>query len=154
MVGFVLGVPEPLGNRRFLCETHPRMRRILLVLAVGLALPPSALAHPVRSAIFFYPWYSNPAHDGGYTHWQQGQHDPPFDVASDYFPARGAYSSADPRVLRAQMRDIARAGVDEVVSSWWGRGSPEDGVIGPSSSGPTEPRTRVRGRRACRCSRS
>ena len=28
--------------------------------------------------------------------------------------------------LRAQMRDIADAGVDEVVSSWWGRGSPED----------------------------
>jgi hypothetical protein len=39
---------------------------------------------------------------------------------------RGTYSSADPRVLGAQMRDIAAAGVDEVVSSWWGRGSPED----------------------------
>jgi hypothetical protein len=39
---------------------------------------------------------------------------------------RGTYSSSDPRVLGAQMRDIAAAGVDEVVSSWWGRGSPED----------------------------
>jgi hypothetical protein len=39
---------------------------------------------------------------------------------------RGAYSSSDPRVLGAQMRDIAAAGVDEVVSSWWGRGSQED----------------------------
>jgi hypothetical protein len=80
----------------------------------------------VRSAIFFYPWYSNPAHDGGYAHWQQGQHTPPFDLASVFFPARGPYSSSDPRVLREQMQDIQQAGVDEVVSSWWGWGSPED----------------------------
>ena len=39
---------------------------------------------------------------------------------------RGTYSSGDPRVLGAQMRDIADSGVDEVVSSWWGRGSQED----------------------------
>jgi len=101
-------------------------RRLLPLLVTALALPAPAAAAPVRSAIFFYPWYSNPAHDGGYTHWQQGQHTPPLDLASDYFPARGPYSSGDPRVLRAQMRDIRRAGVDEVVSSWWGRGSRED----------------------------
>ncbi len=102
------------------------MRRILASLVAALALPASAAAAPVRSAIFFYPWYSNPVHDGGYAHWQQGAHSPPFDVSSVYFPARGAYSSSDPRVLRAQMRDIERAGVGEVVSSWWGWGSAED----------------------------
>ena len=79
-----------------------------------------------RTAIFFYPWYSNPSHDGQYAHWTQGGHAPPFDLASQFFPMRGAYSSGDPRVLRAQMADIAAAGVDEVVSSWWGRGSLED----------------------------
>src|SRR5437667_343845 len=41
-------------------------------------------------------------------------------------PSMTAYSSADPHVLRVQMADIAAAGVDEVVSSWWGRGSTED----------------------------
>ena len=91
----------------------------------ALALPAGADARPVRSAIFFYPWYSNAAHDGAFTHWQQNAHAPPHDIASAFFPMRGAYSSADPRVLRAQMREIAAAGVDEVVSSWWGRGSPE-----------------------------
>ena len=65
-----------------------------------LALPASAQAGPARSAIFFYPWYSNPSHDGHYAHWTQGGHVPPFDVASHFFPARGAYSSSDPRVLR------------------------------------------------------
>ncbi|HEX9379927.1 MAG TPA: hypothetical protein VF891_00395 [Gaiellaceae bacterium] len=102
------------------------MRRPLLVLALLLCLPASARAAEPRSAIFFYPWYSNVQHDGQYVHWTQGGHEPPFDVASHFFPSRGPYSSGDPRVLRAQMRDISVAGIDEVVSSWWGRGSPED----------------------------
>jgi glycoprotein endo-alpha-1,2-mannosidase len=104
------------------------MRRPLLALVLLLALPGSGAAAqvPARSAIFFYPWYSNPRHDGQYGHWAQGGHAPPFDIASAFFPMRGPYSSDDPYVLGAQMRDIANSGVDEVVSSWWGRGSQED----------------------------
>ena len=102
------------------------LRLPLLVLTFLLGLPAFAQAGLPRSAIFFYPWYSNLRHDGGYAHWTQGGHQPPFDVASQFYPARGPYSSADPRVLRAQMRDIKSGGVDEVVSSWWGLGSRED----------------------------
>jgi glycoprotein endo-alpha-1,2-mannosidase len=103
------------------------MRRLILaVFCAVLLAPASAEAGRVRTAIFFYPWYSNPAHDGAYVHWQDNGHAPPLEIASAFFPARGAYSSSDPRVLRAQMRDIAAARVDEVVSSWWGWGSPED----------------------------
>ena len=104
------------------------MRRPLLALMLLLAMPASTAAAQTspRSAIFFYPWYSNLRHDGQYVHWLQGGHTPPFDIGSAFFPMRGTYSSSDPRVLGAQMRDIAAAGVDEVVSSWWGRGSPED----------------------------
>jgi glycoprotein endo-alpha-1,2-mannosidase len=102
-----------------------RLRLPLLALTLLIGLPAIAQAGPPTSAIFFYPWYSNMRHDGAYAHWTQGGHNPPFDVASQFYPLRGAYSSGDPRVLRAQMRDIAGAGVDEVVSSWWGQGSPE-----------------------------
>src|SRR6266536_104462 len=102
------------------------LRLPLLALALLLSLPGIAQAGRPQSAIFFYPWYSNVRHDGGYTHWTQGGHEPPFDLASQFYPSRGPYSSADPRILRAQMRDIATAGIDEVVSSWWGQGSPED----------------------------
>ena len=104
------------------------MRRpfLLAVLCAVLLVPAAAHARPVRTAIFFYPWYSNPLHDGVYSHWQQNGHAPPLDIASAFFPARGAYSSSDPRVLRAQMREIRAARVDEVVSSWWGWGSSED----------------------------
>jgi hypothetical protein len=106
------------------------MRLPVLALALFLTLPAAAQARVAQSAIFFYPWYSNPTHDGQYAHWTEGGHSPPFDLASHFFPARGPYSSADPRVLRAQVRDIAAAGVDELVSSWWGQGSPEDRRLG------------------------
>src|SRR6266511_2507408 len=102
------------------------MRLPLAALALLLSLPAAAWAAEPRSSIFFYPWYSNMRHDGHYSHWTQGGHAPPFDLASHFFPVRGAYSSGDSRVLRSQMRDIAAAGIDEVVSSWWGQGSPED----------------------------
>jgi hypothetical protein len=85
---------------------------------------------PVRSAIFYYPWYGNPAHDGAYEHWQQNGGRPPQRIASAYYPARGVYSSGDRAVVGAQMREIAAAGVDQVVVSWWGRGSLEDQRLG------------------------
>lgn len=103
------------------------MRRFLLVaLAAALFAPATAGAAGARTAIFFYPWYGSPARDGSYQHWGQDGHAPPFDIASSFYPARGLYSSSDPSVLRAQMGEIATAGIDEVVVSWWGWGSPED----------------------------
>ena len=110
--------------------------RLLLVcsLVAGLLAltPATASARPdggqaaVRSAIFYYAWYGTPKTDGSYLHWQQNGAQPPRRIASAYYPARGAYSSADALVVAAQMREIAAAGVDEVVISWWGRGSAED----------------------------
>jgi hypothetical protein len=117
-------------NRRKQCEKLVWMRLLLVLAVLGLALPAQAAARPVRSAIFFYPWFSNRAHDGAFAHWQQGDHAPPRDLASAFYPSRGAYSSGSRRVLDAQMRDIRRAAVDEVVSSWWGRGSIEDARLG------------------------
>ncbi len=88
----------------------------------------SAAVSP-RTAIFFYPWYGSPAIDGSYEHWGQDGHTPPLDIASSYFPLRGLYSSTDAAVLRAQMSEIAKAGIDEIVVSWWGWGSSEDGRL-------------------------
>jgi glycoprotein endo-alpha-1,2-mannosidase len=102
------------------------MRTPLALAVAVLCLPALAQAAPPRTAIFYYPWYGSPARDGAYQHWSQLGHAPPVDIASNYYPARGAYSSSNPAVLRAQMREIARAGVGEVVSSWWGWGSVED----------------------------
>ena len=105
-----------------------RLRPLVLIAFLALlggATGAAASSRP-RAAIFYYPWYGTAARDGAYLHWQQNGRRPPLDLASHYYPARGPYSSGDPKVLRAQMRDIARAGVPEVVVSWWGWGSIED----------------------------
>jgi glycoprotein endo-alpha-1,2-mannosidase len=100
-----------------------RAIRLIGVLLALLALPAAAQAAP-RVSIFYYPWYGNPARDAGWEHWLMPG--TPSDVASNFYPVRGLYSSSSEPVVRAQMREIAFAGVQEVVSSWWGWGSPED----------------------------
>lgn len=76
-------------------------------------------------AIFYYPWYGTEGRDGEWQHWQQNGNRPPAEIASGWFPARGAYSSSDESVVRAQMREIAAMGVQTVIVSWWGAQSVE-----------------------------
>jgi hypothetical protein len=97
-------------------------------LVVGLATASCAVpaARAGTVAIFYYPWYGTPAQDGGWVHWNQNGHRPPGDLYSRYYPAGGPYSSGSAAVLDRQMAEIAAAGVDEVVISWWGRDSAED----------------------------
>ena len=102
------------------------LRRLLVVGLAGAWLAMPALAHAGTVAIFYYPWYATPAHDGAWDHWNQNSHRPPADLYSRFYPARGPYSSNDRAVVDRQMADISGAGVDEIISSWWGRGSVED----------------------------
>ena len=115
----MITLPEPSSGRM------PMTRIAVALTLLALAAPAQALAGG-EASIFYYPWYGNPQRDGGYSHWDQSGHVPPVDLATSYYPARGAYSSSDPAVVHVQMREIARAGIREVVSSWWGWGSPED----------------------------
>ena len=107
------------------------LRRLLVVgLATAcLAAPASARAPATTSgtaAIFYYPWYATPGVDGVWQHWDQNGHAPPDDLYSSFYPEGGPYSSSDPGVVDRQMAQIQHAGVDEVIVSWWGRGSAED----------------------------
>jgi len=106
------------------------MRRALsivaaCVLAAAAAGAAGAEPRPLVSA-FFYPWYGTPASDGRWIHWGQNAMRPPVTIASAFWPARGLYSSGDARVLAGQMTELRAAGVDQIVVSWWGRGSLED----------------------------
>ena len=102
------------------------LRRLFVVGLAWACLCVPAAAHAGTVAIFYYPWYGTPARDGAWQHWNQNRHRPPYDLYSRFYPARGPYSSDDPAVVDQQMAEIAAAGIDEVVSSWWGRGSGED----------------------------
>jgi glycoprotein endo-alpha-1,2-mannosidase len=101
-------------------------RLLLLCVLVALSFPLTAFAAGPAVAAFYYPWYGTPTHDGAWIHWNQNNHVPPDDIASAYYPVAGAYSSDDPAVLATQMSQIKGAGIDEIVVSWWGRGSFED----------------------------
>jgi hypothetical protein len=97
------------------------------LLALCAPMPGSADGPPVVSA-FYYPWFGSPD-DGGYAHWAQNGHAPPVDIASNYYPADGPYSSSNAAVIATQLGEAARAGIDELAVSWWGRGSKEDNVL-------------------------
>ncbi|XP_017771446.1 PREDICTED: glycoprotein endo-alpha-1,2-mannosidase [Nicrophorus vespilloides] len=84
--------------------------------------------------IFYYAWYGNPRYDGSYRHWNHryvpnwktddrkvyptGSHDAPTDLASNFYPKLGCYSSRDPAVIETHFRQIRDAGVGVVVLSW------------------------------------
>src|SRR5215216_2129518 len=82
-----------------------------------------------KVAAFYYPWYGNPDIDGKWMHWTQNNHIPPDDIASDYYPALGAYSSNDPTVVAQHMQWLRQAGIGVIISSWWGQGSREDQAV-------------------------
>jgi len=105
--------------------TNPRP----LVLGSIVAVASPAPAHGTGVAIFYYPWYGNPQNNGEWRHWDEGGHSPPADIGSNYYPQRGAYSSTDPTVLAGQMTEIANAGINEIIVSWWGQGSFEDNAL-------------------------
>ncbi|HEY4348435.1 MAG TPA: hypothetical protein VGM80_12675 [Gaiellaceae bacterium] len=98
---------------------------ICVLFLAAFAAPSALAAGPVVSA-FYYPWFATTVEDGSYAHWGQDGHFPPNDIASVYYPALGVYSSDNPVVLDLQMREIQRAGIDQIAVSWWGKGSPED----------------------------
>ena len=104
-----------------------------VVVACAL-LPSSGAAHQRadsnRVAIFYYPWYANPAKDGRWAHWYVDR-DGAAVLSTRYFPSRGLYSSANQKIVVAQMREIAAAGVDTIVVSWWGFDSPENDRLRP-----------------------
>ena len=75
---------------------------------------------------FFYMWYGSDAHDSTWRHWNQNGHTPPDDIASQFYPERGPYSSRDPLVMAAQMADLRSARIGVIAVSWWGQGGWDD----------------------------
>ena len=99
------------------------------VAAACLAIPAAGVAEQAggtdRAAIFYYPWYSTPARDGRWAHWYVERDGAPV-LSTPYLPTRGLYSSANAKIVLAQMREIAATGVGTLVVSWWGFDSPEN----------------------------
>lgn len=80
---------------------------------------------------FYYVWYGNPQFDGKYLHWNheylahwnkveaerwpKGQHNPPDDIGSSFYPELGPYSSRDPIVINNHMQQLRSAGIGNLT---------------------------------------
>lgn len=95
----------------------------------------AAVTNP-RAIVFYYNWYGSPQIDGARLHWSHpvlkfhpGDPDAPDipgdgDIAADFYPALGEYSSADPAIAEQHMTMIARAGIGVTAVTWLGRDDP------------------------------
>lgn len=116
------GLLLALAALRAACADNPRAQ-------AGAGLNPHAI-------VFYYNWYGSPEVDGKRLHWSHlvlkfKPRDPDLpaipgggDIAADYYPALGEYSSADPAVVEAHMRMIAQAGIGIVAVTWLGEHVP------------------------------
>lgn len=85
--------------------------------------------------VFYYTWYGNPKFDGKYIHWNHdllkhwdaklagnyptGKHNPPEDIGANFYPELGSYSSKDPSVLEAHMKQMQSAAIGVLSLSWY-----------------------------------
>jgi hypothetical protein len=94
-------------------------------------LPPVVGPSPSgRVAAFYYPWYRTPEDGGGWDGWNfDDEFEPPADIASDYYPLLGPYSSFDPEVVAQHFAWLREADVGVAISSWWGRNDYRDDVV-------------------------
>ena len=128
-------------------ETWGPTRRPGKTYLAAAIMPPAEPCPFVHAA--FYLWYGTPAIDGRWLHWDHRTmphwtakmneqfppgvaHTPPDVAHSPYYPARGLYSSSDNATLLAQMRELAKAGVDSVMLSWWGQARNRVGGVATS----------------------
>jgi glycoprotein endo-alpha-1,2-mannosidase len=92
------------------------------------AIPSPSSVPPASDKVtaFYYLWYGTLEHDKSWRHWNQNGHLPPDDIASQFYPERGPYSSRDTAVLAEQMADLRSARIGVIAVSWWGQGSWDD----------------------------
>ena len=91
---------------------------------------------------FYYPWYGSPKIDGHYSHWNHQVlphwnkeidkiypkfvHKPPNDIASDFYPELGAYSSRDPEVIDEHFSQMLIARIGVIVVSYYPAGTADE----------------------------
>jgi len=105
LAGAAVGTWAQRGRERTLSDRFPDLRR--------------------HFVFEYYPWYSmSPVR-----HWEQWDRHPPVDLAANYMPRLGAYSSQDTKVMEQHARWIADSGAGAINVSWWGPGSEIDRIV-------------------------
>uniref|UniRef100_A0A915KQM9 Glycoprotein endo-alpha-1,2-mannosidase n=1 Tax=Romanomermis culicivorax TaxID=13658 RepID=A0A915KQM9_ROMCU len=123
-----------------LSESFTTIRRMNTV------LPTSTPSINYNVHIFYYPWYGDLEIDGKYFHWDHNylphwkaevnekyadligkKHDPKInDLACNFYPVLGPYSSRNRLVIEQHMKWIRSTGTGVVVVSWYPPGKADD----------------------------
>eukprot|EP00049_Salpingoeca_infusionum_P011771 m.206361 g.206361 ORF g.206361 m.206361 type:complete len:473 (-) comp15021_c0_seq4:68-1486(-) len=127
------GPPDVQSMQPLESEDHNDADRAKQENAASVAKPKPAVTDKIHA--FYYPWYETPQIDGQWRHWnheliahwdsriaakyKHGQHRPPDDLGSSFYPQLGPYSSRDPQVIAQHMQQLHRAGVGVVAVSWY-----------------------------------
>jgi glycoprotein endo-alpha-1,2-mannosidase len=101
---------------------------------------PEYLPRSMDFHIFYYAWYGTPEFDGEYRHWNHAVLNPDGtptgrsypggdDIASNFYPRGGCYSSNDPETIARHCFEIRLAGAGVLCVSWWGRDSFSDRAV-------------------------
>lgn len=96
-----------------------------------------------RIHAFYYPWYGSLKIDNKWRHWDHNtlphwrpeidrnfphfKHNPPDDIASNFYPELGPYSSFDKEVIHQHMQMLQKAHIGVVSYSWYPTGMSDDG---------------------------
>lgn len=105
--------------------------------------PPIKTKLSYRVHVFYYPWYGDPENDGKWRHWNHKTlphwksevdqryphrvHVPPNDIASNFYPSLGPYSSFSQEIIHQHMQMLQKAQIGVVSYSWYPKGMSDDG---------------------------
>jgi glycoprotein endo-alpha-1,2-mannosidase len=92
---------------------------------------------------FYYSWYGSPEYDAKYAHWNHqiiphwkdttwntaGAFTGGDNIAANYYPKLGCYSSNDPKIISEHFKLMQKARIGVCVISWWGMESYGDKSI-------------------------
>lgn len=108
---------------------------LVVFLITSFFVTPTVSAAPSIPGVgvFFYPWYGHWYHWRGLDNFNPPQnwssHYVPEILPGVYLPQVELYDSNDTRIILWQLYEMRNAHVSYAISSWWGRGSFEDGVF-------------------------
>ncbi len=94
-----------------------------------VADPDAIVASAGRVAAVYLVGYRSMEHDDGWGEWSIGDNHAPDDIASDYLPALGPYSSVDPGVRNEHFEMFSRASIGILSIVWRGRGLPDEELV-------------------------
>lgn len=128
-------VPDKNADIKMSDEKHTKEHEDRMVSPKPADLDVTVAAPNYNFHVFYYTWYGNPKFDGKYIHWNHdqlkhwdakiagnyptGKHKPPEDIGSNFYPELGLYSSRDPSVLEAHMKQLRSASVGVISLSWY-----------------------------------